>query len=86
MSQDRIADLQARVAELEARLREMERREEMSLDALVRKLLPEDVRTHMRAARKEQLLAIRSMLDHWIERSEETASGSPRRRESITVE
>lgn len=85
MSQDRIAELQARVAELEARLREMEKCEETSLDTLVRKLLPEDVRTHMRAARKEQLLAIRSMLDHWIERGEET-SASPRRRESISVE
>ena len=81
-----VAELQQRVAELEERIRTMERREDAGVEALMRKLLPDDVRSHLRSAQKEQLLAIRSMLDHWIERAEGTAHKTPRRRESISVE
>lgn len=33
--------------------------------------LPDDTRTHMSAARREMLLAVRSLIDHSLERSEE---------------
>ena len=59
-------------AEMEARATDAEARAGAgpmaAIDALMDALLPAEVRTHMRAARKEQLLAIRSMVDIWIER------------------
>jgi hypothetical protein len=85
MASDRVAELNARVAQLEERLREMERREEQSFDRMVRRFVPDDVRAHLRNAQREQLLAARTMLDHWIERTERGGE-PPRRRESITVE
>jgi BMFP domain-containing protein YqiC len=85
MARDRVTELQARIEELEERIREMERREEQSVDRMIRRLVPDDVREHLRHAQKEQLLAVRSMLDHWIARTERSAE-PPRRRESITVE
>ncbi len=79
-------DLQARIAELEQRLKDMERRhsEERRMGDLLRDLFPAGVRTHLKAARREQLLAARSFLDHWIERLDERET--PRGRESISVE
>jgi len=44
--------------------------------------LPEDFRKHMRTARKEVLLAYRSLLDTAIEKTEE----APKKRTSIKVE
>jgi len=41
----------------------------------------------MRAARREQLLAARSFIDHWIDRLDrKPAANERRRRESITLE
>lgn len=79
-------DLQARISELEQRLKDMEGRERARRGAseLLRDLVPPEVRTHLRAARREQLLAARSFLDRWIERLEKHES--PRGRESITVD
>ena len=84
--EDTVIALQQRVAELEERIRKMEKSEEAGMESLMRKILPDDVRTHLRTAQKEQLLAVRSLLDHWIERTERAASEPPRRRESITVD
>ncbi len=79
------SDLGARVAELEARLREMEKRDRRrgAMRRVLRELLPAEVREHMRAARKEQLLALRSFLDHWIERVERPPAQT---RERITLD
>jgi BMFP domain-containing protein YqiC len=84
-AQDTAQELRARVAQLEDKNADLERRDERTIESVFRALVPEDVRTHLRSARKEQLLAIRAMLDHWIERCE-PSDESPRRRESITVE
>ncbi len=84
--QETVVELGARVAELDERIRKMEKGDEFGIESLLRKLLPEDVCTHLRAAQKEQLLAVRSMLDHWIARTESAGREAPRRRESITVE
>ncbi len=86
MAEASSVDLQARVAELEERLADLERREreERPMRGVLRDLFPPEVRTHLRAAQREQLQAARSFLDHWIERLE--GSETPRRRESIQVE
>lgn len=80
-------ELESRIAQLEAKLRELEAdRGERPLRSLIELLLPSDARSHMRAAQKEQLLAIRCFLDQWIERVDETKEKTPRRSESISVE
>jgi hypothetical protein len=53
--------------------------------ALVDELIPPETRKHMRAALKEELLAMRSVLDHWIDKQENGNPGT-KRRESISVE
>ena len=53
----------------------------------MREVFPAQTRTHMRAAGREQLLAARSYLDHWIAKLDEKgASAPPAEREEITVE
>lgn len=78
--------MEARIAELEARVREMEKREreESPVKKVLRELMPAEAREHMRAARKEQLLAMRAFLDHWIDKTEHADTGE--RRERITLD
>jgi hypothetical protein len=81
--------LEARIADLERRLPRGERREsvETAFWAVMRNLFPSETRTHMKAAGREQLLAARSYLDHWIARMDEAhAEETPPTRESIEVE
>lgn len=83
------SELAGRIAVLEDRLAELEAHEAASepLDRLLSDMVPAEVRDHMRAARKEQLLAARSFLDHWIERLERKPMPKERRRrESIPLE
>ena len=87
----RVAALEARLAEMEARATDAEARAGASpmaaIDALMDALLPAEVRTHMRAARKEQLLAVRSMVDIWIERVDRKPEERRRpRHESISLD
>ncbi|MBU6422691.1 MAG: hypothetical protein KGJ98_01955 [Chloroflexota bacterium] len=79
-------ELDARIGELESRVREMERREREAgpVRSLLNEVFPPEVREHMRAARKEQLLAVRAMLDRMIEKTEEREA--PRERERISVD
>ncbi len=87
MSQPETEDLFARLAELETRVAEMEARwEEPGVGSLVRRLIPPEARRHLRAARKEQLLAARALIDHWIDRLEREPERRRRRRERIDVE
>ncbi len=101
-------DLATRLAALEERLAELEAEEyggfiaraDYAIERMMGAVLPPEARGHMRAARKEQLLAARSFIDHWIERldrppaersrsrrgSGRRSSRAPRRRESITLE
>ena len=80
----RLAALEERLAEMEARAAEAAARSDAkpmdAIDALLDALLPAEVRTHMRAARKEQLLAMRSMVDIWIERVDRKPEERRRRR------
>ena len=47
--------------------------------------LPEDTRSHLRIARKETLLAIRSLLDEAIEQTEKAEKGKQKKRTKIEV-
>ena len=79
-------ELETRVRELEDRIKELEGEgDRFGIRSLFDELFPSDARKHMRAARKEQLMAIRSLLDHWIAKTEETPAGT-KRRESIAVD
>ncbi len=87
----RLAEMESRAADAGARAQEAESRTAGSpmeaMDALLSVMLPSDVRTHMRAARKEQLLAVRSLVDAWIARVDRAAEEPRRRRhESIPLE
>jgi hypothetical protein len=90
-------DERARTDDLETRISELERRQqggsarresvETAFWAVMREVFPAQTRTHMRAAGREQLLAARSYLDHWIAKLDEKAPEAPApEREEIAVE
>src|SRR5437867_770901 len=81
------SELEARIKELEARLSEMEEeRSRWRARALMDELFPQESRKHMREAWKHNLLAVRSVLDHWIEKQDSNGKTGTKRRESISVE
>ena len=89
--EERLSDVEAKAADAEARAQDAEARATGSpmeaMDALLSVVLPAEVRTHMRAARKEQLLAVRTLVDTWIARVDRAADQPRRRRhESIPLE
>jgi uncharacterized coiled-coil protein SlyX len=80
------AALEARIKDLEARLARLEGPADRlgdQLDRVMRTVVPDETRTHMRAAWREQLLALRSFLDHWIEDDHHDGAS---RRERIDVQ
>jgi len=84
-----MTDLEAQLAEMEQRLAAVEAHEEREPGGLVglwREVFPPEARKHIRTARKEQLLAARAFLDHWIERLEKEPTDALPRRESISLE
>jgi uncharacterized coiled-coil protein SlyX len=73
--------LEARIKELEARLARLERPADRigdQIESVIRTVVPDETRGHMRAAWREQLMALRSFLDHWIE-SDRLDGASPGR-------
>jgi hypothetical protein len=60
---------QARIEELEARLRQLEGRRRTR--GLLRNFIPGEAANHFRAAGKEQLLGMRTLVDHWIRRMDD---------------
>ena len=79
------AELEQRIKELERKLAELQGEDEgRGIFAAMDALFPPETRQHMRAARKEQLLAFRSLIDRWIARMDEDRP-SPKR-ESIRVD
>jgi hypothetical protein len=91
--QTRTDELEARIGDLERRLHASSgsggsRREgiETAFWALMRDLFPEETRKHMKAAGREQLMAARSYLDHWIKKMDEQQAAQPAERERIAVE
>lgn len=80
-----MATSEERLAELEERLRELELERDVErgrspfqvIRDLRDELIPAEVRRHMLAARRENLLAMRSYLDRAIARLETAASRLP---------
>jgi len=90
---DRTAELERRIAELERRTpRAMMQEGRSGLEeafwAVLSTMFPEEARTHLRKAGREQLLAARVYLDRWIERLDESEqeATSSRQHERIEVE
>jgi hypothetical protein len=89
MDDTSVAALEARINELERRAHRGERRESMETAfwALMHNVFPEETRRHMKAAGREQLLAARAYLDHWIGKMGDQPSDEDRSlRETIEVE
>lgn len=89
MSDKTTTDLEARIDELERRTRRGDSRESMETAfwAVMHNVFPEDTRRHLKAASREQLMAARSYLDHWIARMDDKpASEKQAERETIEVE
>jgi hypothetical protein len=89
----RTTELEQRIEDLERRLARSEGRAaggpgvEPAFWALMHRLFPDEARKHIKAAGREQLLAARVYLDHWIARTDAEESDEPtRRRETIEVE
>ncbi len=88
MDEPTTGGLEQRIAELERRLRRSEPRESMETAfwAVMRNVFPDETRRHMKAAGREQLLAARSYLDHWISKMDEKHDTEAAPRETIEVE
>jgi hypothetical protein len=67
MDDNRLADIERRLEGLDKRQTNTEKALERS-KAAMNSMVPPQTRVHMRAAGREQLLVIRSLLDHWIDR------------------
>jgi len=80
-SDDRIEDMERRVERLEAREGAMDRSRRMA-----QSVVPEETRQHLKAAGREQLLAMRSLLDHWIGRLRDEPADEKPTRETIKIE
>ena len=86
-------EMESRIAQLESRLSRGDRRESMETAfwALMHNLFPDEARKHLKAAGREQLLAARAYLDHWIKKMDEGQQavgpgGNGARHESIEVD
>ena len=80
-------ELEARVRELEDKIKMLESEgDRFGIRSLFDELFPTDARKHMREAWKHNLLAVRSVLDHWIEKQDNGGKTTTKRRESISVE
>jgi hypothetical protein len=78
---DRMEQLERRLERLEDRRGAMER-SRAAMDTVV----PSETRRHMRAAGREQLLAVRSLLDHWIGRLKDEPEKPESNRENIRID
>ncbi len=85
MDDDRLARLEQRFEELERRNSAMERAMDKSR-AAVDTMIPSQTRKHLKAAGREQLLAVRSLLDHWVDRLGEEPEKGNGGRENIPID
>jgi DNA-binding transcriptional MerR regulator len=79
--EERLDELEERIEQLEER-RSTVARSRSTMSSLV----PPDARRHLRAAGREQLLAARSLLDHWIGRLRDEPEKSEKSRENIKID
>jgi hypothetical protein len=67
MDDNRLADIERRLEGLDKRQTNTEKALERSRAAM-NSMIPPQTRVHMRAAGREQLMVVRSLLDYWIDR------------------
>jgi len=67
MDDNRLSDIERRLEDLDKRETATEKAMERS-KAAMNSMIPPQTRVHMRAAGREQLLVVRSLLDYWIEK------------------
>ncbi len=84
------AALEARVRELEEQLRQVREQQGHRPGGLLHSILPSETRRHLRAAQRERLLAVRSLVDAAIKRTEQEPKAESaeraRRPESVRIE
>jgi hypothetical protein len=83
-----MTDSNARLAELEVRISQLETQPNIRERgrSLMSRIVPADASRHFRNAGREQLLGIRSIVDFWIRRIDESEDRPAPRRESIEIE
>jgi hypothetical protein len=83
-----MTDANARLAELEARISQLETQPNLRERGrgVMARIVPADASRHFRNAGREQLLGIRSIVDFWIRRIDESEDRPTPRRESIEIE
>ena len=85
MDSQRMEDLERRLDMMEDRQSALERSR-----ALMNSMVPSETRKHMRAAWRENLLAVRSLLDTWIKQldgdSETDSKPADNGRENIPID
>lgn len=91
MDDKKVKDLERRLDELEGRSSALERAMDTAMvrsRAAMSSVLPDETRSHMRAAWREQLLAFRSLIDHWANRllDEKSESKEKSGRENIRID
>ncbi|MGI8928876.1 MAG: hypothetical protein ACR2H0_05360 [Candidatus Limnocylindrales bacterium] len=85
MDDDRLARLEQRFEELDRRSNAMERAMDKSRAAMDT-MIPSETRKHLKAAGREQLLAVRSLLDYWVNRLADEPEKSNGGRENIRID
>jgi hypothetical protein len=76
MDDDRLARLEQRLEDLDQRSTSMERAMDRAMDksrAAMNTIVPHETRKHVRAAWRENLLAVRSLIDFWAQRMDDEA-------------
>jgi hypothetical protein len=88
MANDKSTDLERRLEALERRQTRSERPSaiEAAFWAFMHNVFPDEARIHMKAAGREQLLAARAYLDHWIAKLDKPEAQNGRRHESIEID
>ena len=85
MDDDRLARLEQRLDDLDRRSGAMERAMDKSR-AAVATIVPSETRKHLKAAGREQLLAVRSLLDYWVNRLGEEPEKNDSGRQNIPID
>ena len=79
MDDGRLEDIERRMEELDKRESALETTMNRAMErsrAAMGAVVPSETRRHLRAAWRENILAMRSMLDHWADRLDDSKSGS----------
>jgi hypothetical protein len=79
MDDNRLEQIERRMNDLDQRESAMEKAMDKAMErsrAAMGFMIPSEARRHMRAAWRENLLAMRSMIDHWADRLDDRGSKS----------